>query len=223
MTRTWLSPITKSGVALAAAAIVSSSATAQNLYGYGATPYGAPTQNPYGAPAQNPYGVPAQNIYNAPAQNLYGAPAQGLLVYPSRGQSQEQLNRDRYECDNWAVGQTGFDPTRSPPPPPPPAPPANVQAGNTANPLTGNLSGAAIQALGGTLGGSGGLGGAANALVGEFTRHQAQPGTAQSQNAYPNSAPAYPNAAQGSPYAAQLDVYRRAQSACLEGRGYTVK
>jgi hypothetical protein len=35
-----------------------------------------------------------------------------VFVYPKNGQSAEQQSTDRYECHSWAVGQTGFDPTR---------------------------------------------------------------------------------------------------------------
>ena len=38
--------------------------------------------------------------------------AQDIYVYPAKGQSQEQQDRDRYECHSWAVKQTGFDPSR---------------------------------------------------------------------------------------------------------------
>jgi hypothetical protein len=34
-----------------------------------------------------------------------------IFVYPKNGQSQEQQQRDRYECHRAAVDQTGFDPT----------------------------------------------------------------------------------------------------------------
>ena len=34
-----------------------------------------------------------------------------LFVYPKNGQSDEQRDRDRYECYTWAVDQTGYDPT----------------------------------------------------------------------------------------------------------------
>ena len=34
-----------------------------------------------------------------------------IFVYPKNGQSQEQQQRDRYECHRSAVDQTGFDPT----------------------------------------------------------------------------------------------------------------
>ena len=35
-----------------------------------------------------------------------------VYIYPNKGQSAQQQDRDRYECHSWAVGQTGFDPTR---------------------------------------------------------------------------------------------------------------
>jgi hypothetical protein len=34
-----------------------------------------------------------------------------LYVYPKNGQSDEQRDRDRYECYTWAVDQTGYDPS----------------------------------------------------------------------------------------------------------------
>lgn len=39
-----------------------------------------------------------------------------LFVYPKEGQSDEQRDRDRYECYVWASGQTGFDPSAENPP-----------------------------------------------------------------------------------------------------------
>jgi hypothetical protein len=39
--------------------------------------------------------------------------AQGdLIVYPKNAQSKDQQAADQYECNNWARGQTGFDPTQ---------------------------------------------------------------------------------------------------------------
>jgi hypothetical protein len=40
------------------------------------------------------------------------SPAGDVYVYPRNGQSDQQMANDRYECHSWAVGQTGFDPTR---------------------------------------------------------------------------------------------------------------
>ena len=53
------------------------------------------------------------------------------FLYPKKGQSAEQQDKDKYECHQWAVGQTGFDPMN--PPKAPDATPqvaaATVQAG----------------------------------------------------------------------------------------------
>lgn len=38
--------------------------------------------------------------------------SQNIFVYPQQGQSTEQIDMDRYECHLWAVGQSGFDPSR---------------------------------------------------------------------------------------------------------------
>jgi hypothetical protein len=37
--------------------------------------------------------------------------ARALFTYPLKGQSPEQENADRAACHDWAVAQTGFDPT----------------------------------------------------------------------------------------------------------------
>ncbi|HEY2685430.1 MAG TPA: hypothetical protein VGI93_18100 [Steroidobacteraceae bacterium] len=59
-----------------------------------------------------PAGIASQAATQAPA-NAPGAPSQaGLIVYPKNGQSEDQTNKDKFECHKWAVGQTGFDPTQ---------------------------------------------------------------------------------------------------------------
>src|SRR5262245_30672493 len=80
-----------------------------------------------------------------------GAVAPESYVYPNAGQSQEQQDRHRYECHNWAVGQPGYDPTR-PQAATPGAPPPQ------ANAARGAVGGAAIGALGGAIGGNVGTG-----------------------------------------------------------------
>src|SRR3569832_932942 len=34
-----------------------------------------------------------------------------VYVYPSKGQTEKQLDRDRYECHNWAVAQSHYNPS----------------------------------------------------------------------------------------------------------------
>ena len=53
-----------------------------------------------------------------PEQSAQAAPggdrgAMSLFVYPKNGQSQQQTDSDRYQCHQWAVGQTGYDPTNT--------------------------------------------------------------------------------------------------------------
>ncbi len=40
-----------------------------------------------------------------------GAPAD-IIAYPKNGQSADQQAKDKFECHQWAAGQTGFDPTQ---------------------------------------------------------------------------------------------------------------
>jgi hypothetical protein len=38
--------------------------------------------------------------------------AEQLFIYPGQGQDEKKQADDRFECHRWAVGQTGYDPTR---------------------------------------------------------------------------------------------------------------
>jgi len=58
----------------------------------------------------------AQGAAAPPAAAAGDAPGRGALslyVYPKNGQSEQQTQNDRYQCHEWAVGQTGFDPTNT--------------------------------------------------------------------------------------------------------------
>ncbi|MGB3428902.1 MAG: hypothetical protein WBA53_12095, partial [Burkholderiaceae bacterium] len=56
------------------------------------------------------------------ALTVTGAFAQ-QYVYPAKGQSPDQQKKDESACHQWAVQQTGFDPTKPPPAPAPAAKP----------------------------------------------------------------------------------------------------
>jgi hypothetical protein len=34
-----------------------------------------------------------------------------LIAYPKNGQTADQQGKDKFECHQWAAGQTGYDPT----------------------------------------------------------------------------------------------------------------
>ncbi len=127
-------------------------------------------------------------------------------IYPNKGQNQQQQSKDRYECHTWAVGQTGFDPSR----------PQTVQATAPAQPqgqvLRGATRGAALGAVGGAIAGDAGTGAAAGAAMGGLfgaMRRMDQARASQQSYQVVN--------AEG------RAAYDRALGACLEGRGYTVR
>lgn len=40
--------------------------------------------------------------------------AQDPIVFPAEGQSQEQMEKDKFSCYQWAKNETGFDPMQTP-------------------------------------------------------------------------------------------------------------
>ena len=144
-----------------------------------------------------------------------------VIVYPAQGQTLPQLDRDRYECHNWAVKQTGFDPSVPGVPPhqrvriveagPPPG--AAVVGGT----VTGAVLGAVLAGPGDAGAGAvvGAVAGAAVGAVSEASRANQTRVVEERVNDR--------GAARLAAQEERAGSYRRAISACLEGRGYTVK
>jgi hypothetical protein len=145
---------------------------------------------------------------------LLPASAQDIIAYPAKGQSADQQGRDRYECNSWAIQQSGFDPTRPAQgsTAPPPAQPPSESVGR------GAARGAAVGAIGGAIGGNAGKGAAigaatGGALSGIRRRNQYEEQQVQAQQ-YQQQ--------QSAAESQQRAGYNRAFAACLQGRGYTV-
>lgn len=151
----------------------------------------------------------------------------GGFPYPRNGQSQEQQERDRYECHRWAVQQSGYDPT------------TNVSAHASSGPggahrrgsstgflgiggdrnavggegglVSDTATGAAFGAIGGALAGDAGVGAlvgaGAGALLGQLFRQGSSPPARQHQAEAP---PPHPG----------LENYRAAYGNCMSARGY---
>jgi hypothetical protein len=143
------------------------------------------------------------------------AMAQEPIVYPAKGQSHEQMQKDEFECYQWAKGQTGFDPMA---PPTPSTPPPQQQA-PTSSVGKSAVGGAALGSLiGGIADGNWGHGAAygaiAGGLFGGYKKHEQQKANTQEQEQWQQQ--------QAQQYQQQRNTYNRAYAACLEGRGYTV-
>ncbi|MGH8627694.1 MAG: glycine zipper family protein [Gammaproteobacteria bacterium] len=130
------------------------------------------------------------------------------MIYPKKGQSPEQMGKDRYECHVWAVQQSGFDPSM----------PQQVQAAPSTSseparrPLLGGAArGAAAGAAIGAIAGDAGKGAAIGATAGGLKRGAENIDRRRAAQSMP---PPQNNAGN--------DAYRRAIKACLEGRDYSV-
>ena len=149
-----------------------------------------------------------------------GAPMTQVYFYPKEGQTTEQQSRDHYECYNWAMQQTGFDPSQSSIPSerrvkvvpmPPPGHDTAILA------ITGAVLGALI--AGPRHAGAGALIGAGSgALVGTASDVSRQQNAQHLEEAYVNR-----DQALDARYEEKARDFRQAMSACLEGRGYSVQ
>ena len=89
----------------------------------------------------------------SPAVN--DAHAQDMFIYPEKGQSQEQQEKDKYQCYTWAKKETGFDPMETPKASRPPPEKEEKKGGVAKGAVIGGVGGAAV---GGIAGGGKGAG-----------------------------------------------------------------
>jgi hypothetical protein len=154
-----------------------------------------------------------------------GARAQDLFIYPAGGQSAEQQRRDSLDCRLWATDQTGFDPTA----------PVQDSGAQMAPPPTVSVQGPGIPrstargALVGTAGGAiagntgrGALAGAAGGAILGTARLGDQRRAQQQVSDDWNQQQQIRQAEQQQLLQYRRQVFNRAVTACMEGRGYTV-
>jgi len=147
-------------------------------------------------------------------------PSTEIYFYPVRGQSPAQQERDRYECYLWAVKQSGFDPGQAQLAPhqrvevkPAPAPGTDTAVGAVSGAVIGSMLAAPHDRGEGMI-----FGAITGALLGAASDSARQEQAQRIQQQY--------NVKDAQRYARlerQARDYRRAMSACLEGRGYSVK
>lgn len=139
-----------------------------------------------------------------------------FFIYPTQGQSQEQLEKDKFECYSWAKNQTEFDPMALPTATSPPPAQEPKKGGTGRGALRGAAAGALIGEIADNDAGKGAaIGAAAGGLIGGMRRRE----QVQQQEA----ARQQWEQQQVNQYAAARNAYNRAYVACLEGRGYNVK
>ena len=155
------------------------------------------------------------------------AMGQGLVIYPAKGQSADQQAKDEGECQVWAKQNTGIDPlalaSAASQPAPAAAPTQTAPSGQRVKgAVRGAAGGAAIGAIAGDAGKGAAIGAVGGTMVGGARQRQAQRYNANAQQQA--NAQTQQNAAnQSANVKSQLATFNRAYSACLEGRGYTVK
>ncbi len=138
-----------------------------------------------------------------------------MFIYPKEGQSNEQMEQDKYSCYGWAKKQTGFDPMEVPQATAPPPQKQAKKGGMLRGAAGGALLGAGIGSISGDAGAGAAIGAGAGALFGGARRNKQVKQQQQAEQQWAQD--------QSSQYAQRRNSYNRAYAACLEARGYTVK
>lgn len=135
----------------------------------------------------------------------------GVYVFPSNDQDAQTQETDENACFKWAKEQTGYDPLN-----PPEVEAAHVDKSPDGAAIKGAAVGAAGGAAIGAITGDAGEGAAIGAIVGGIRGRRAKKrADNQQEQSNSNAASEYSNSL--------LNDYKKAFSACMEGKGYTVK
>ena len=134
-----------------------------------------------------------------------------LYVFPAKGQGQQQQKTDEFECYKWAMEQSGIDPLNLPK-----VEAAPVQSGPTGGAVVGGAKGAAAGLAIGAIAGDAGKGAAIGAVAGGLSgRRQGKQAQAQANQKATSDVANKEKEMKAS--------FVKGFSACLEGKGYTIK
>jgi len=134
--------------------------------------------------------------------------ADEFVVYPAKGQGNDQMEKDKYECYQWAKNQSGFDPMKAPTGT---TPPPQQKGGVVKGAAVGALAGVAVGAIAGDAGKGAAIGAVSGGVIGGVRQRR----TNQAQQNAANQ--------EAQNVDQQRSAYNKAWAACMEGRGYTVK
>jgi Glycine-zipper domain len=155
----------------------------------------------------------------------------GVYVFPAKNQTPQQQNTDEAACFSWAEGQTGINPmadqsstAQSEQQQKPQQPASKSTKGSGAKGAAGGAAGgAAIGAIAGNAGEGAAIGATAGAVHG---RRQARKAEKKAEEQQKQQEAQQQQQAQTQAQAQAADrksTYNKAFSACMEGKGYTVK
>jgi hypothetical protein len=153
--------------------------------------------------------APAQTTAQKPVKGM--ASTVGLYVYPQKQQNATQQLTDEQQCYGSAKTQTGYDPN------------ATTTVDKTPKPSSGNDHAAANGALRGAtvsraVGGDPGQGAARGAILGSVrARRKEKEQTEKAEKAEKQTD------AKKTQQQQKQDNFKRAMSACLDARGYSVR
>ena len=134
-----------------------------------------------------------------------------LYVFPTKGQSNQQQKVDEYECYKWAMQQSGMDPLNMPE-----VVAAPAETGPDGKVVGGAAKGAIVGTAIGAVTGEAGTGAAVGAIAGGVggIRQKRMANASKEQQT---------QAAVSQQKQSNMDSYKKAFSACIEGKGYTIK
>jgi len=168
--------------------------------------------------------VRAQTTISAPTGTKTLAATLNVFAFPGAGQVPTQQAQDETECYNWAVNETGNDPFHIAQQAAQQQQQATQQqqqaeASKSGSAVKGAVGGAAGGALIGAIAGNAGRGAAIGAGVGAIGNRARS--TSKANQATQQSQQTQQAAAKLS--AQQMDAFKKAFSACLEAKKYTVR
>jgi hypothetical protein len=142
----------------------------------------------------------------------------GLYAFPAKGQTPEQQKQDESACYAWAQEQSGIDPAavKANPDSAKKAAGAKADSATAGAGVKGAAAGAAGGAVVGAIAGDAGTGAGVGAVAGVAKGRRAKK---QAKKQAEQQAVQQANAQA----AGTLDTFKKAFSACIEGKGYSVK
>jgi outer membrane lipoprotein SlyB len=135
----------------------------------------------------------------------------GMFIFPAKDQKPEQQQKDEAYCYEWAVKNSGVDPLNMEA-----VKPDSVATGRQGEVARGAAKGAAAGVAIGAIAGDAGEGAAIGAVAGGLAGRRARKANEQQQKQQAQKKAE-------STTQSQIDSFKKAYTACLTGKGYTVQ